>query len=250
MHPSLAASMRGVWFAYPARSPCLQNVDLEIESDDLLGIVGPNGSGKTTLLRLLLGLLEPTQGTVEVFGRPSRQVRTRIGYVPQHAYVDLSVPATALDVVLMGRLHRSPWGLRFGRKHRNHALEAMRRVGVEDLARRPLGEMSGGQRQRTLIARALAGEAELLILDEPTTGVDFHAEQELMDLLLKLNRDIPIVMVSHDVSLVSAHFKRVACVSRSVTIHPTQELTPERLAGLYGGATALVDHSRSEEQAL
>lgn len=238
------ATLAGVWFAYPTGEQVLEDVNLRIDSDDLLGIVGPNGSGKTTLLRLLLGLLEPTRGTVEVFGRPPRQVRTRIGYVPQHAFLDLSVAATALDVVLMGRLHLSPWGLGFGRRHRALALEAMRQAGVEDLAHRQLKEVSGGQRQRVLIARALAGEAELLVLDEPTTGVDFHAEQELMELLLELNLRIPIVMVSHDVSLVSAHFNRVACVSRTVAIHPARELTPERLAALYAGPTALVDHGR------
>lgn len=236
------AELEGVSFAYSSAERVLEDVDLRIEADDLLGIVGPNGSGKTTLLRLILGLLKPDRGTVKVFGEPPGRVRSRIGYVPQHAAIDLSVAATALDIVLLGRLHLSPWGVFFGRKHHERALESMHRVGVGDLARRHLKEMSGGQRQRVLIARALAGEAKLLVLDEPTTGVDFHAEGELMELLLELNETTPIVMVSHDISLVSAHLKRVACLGRTLTVHPARELSPEKLAGLYDGATALVDH--------
>ena len=236
------AELREVTFGYGRGRPVLERVDLRIEHDDLLGIIGPNGSGKTTLLRLLLGLLEPSRGSIELFGRPPARARRRVGYVPQHAQVDVTVPATALDVVLMGRLRLSPWGPGFGARHRHAAVAALERVGVAKLAHRPLADMSGGQRQRVLIARAIVGEAELLLLDEPTTGVDFHAEQELMELLLELNREIPIVMVSHDVALVSAHLKRVACVSRNVTLHPAHSITPERLGELYAGPTVAIDH--------
>ena len=242
--PRPIAELRGVTFGYGAGRPVLEDVDLRIERDDLLGIIGPNGSGKTTLLRLLLGFVEPDRGSVELFGQSPAQARRRVGYVPQHARVDASVPATALDVVVMGRLRLSPWGPGFGAHHQRAAVAALERVGVAQLARRPLADMSGGQRQRVLIARAIAGEAELLLLDEPTTGVDFHAEQELIDLLLELNREIPIVIVSHDVALVSAHLKHVACVSRNVTLHPARSVTPERLAELYAGPTAVVDHHR------
>lgn len=230
-----AALLRDVSFAYTSGVPVLEGANLCIESDDFLAVVGHNGSGKSTLLRLLLGILKPTSGTVEVFGRPPSSTCRRIGYVPQQAHVDTTVPATALDVVLMGRLRLSPWGPWYGRRHRSHALEALDRVGVASLAGRCLSEMSGGQRQRVLIARALAGETSLLLLDEPTTGVDFHSEQELMDLLAEIHRDIPVVVVSHDISLVSTHFRRVACVNRSIQVHPTVALTPDRLVSLYGG---------------
>ena len=240
--PRPIAELRSVTFGYGGGRPVLEGVDLRIEHDDLLGIVGPNGSGKTTLLRLLLGLVEPHRGSIELFGQSPVRARHRVGYVPQHARADVTVPATALDVVLMGRLRLAPWGPGFGPGHRQAAAAALERVGVPKLAHRPLADMSGGQRQRVLIARAIVGEAELLLLDEPTTGVDFHAEQELMELLLELNREIPIVMVSHDVALVSAHLKRVACVSRNVTLHPAHSITPERLAELYSGPTAAIDH--------
>lgn len=247
MSPPIA-TLRGVTFAYGQGPPVLEDVDLEIEHDDLLGIIGPNGSGKTTLLRLLLGLLEPSRGSIELFGRPPARARHRVGYVPQNARVDASVPATALDVVVMGRLRLASWGPEFSVRHRRAALDALERVGVASLASRPLADMSGGQRQRVLIARALAGEAELLLLDEPTTGVDFHAEQELIELLLELNEEIPVVMVSHDVGLVSAHLKRVACVSRDVTLHRAHSITPERVAELYAGPTAIVDHRNGSDR--
>ena len=237
-----AAELREVTFAYKPGLPVLERASLLVERDDYLGIVGPNGSGKTTLLRLLLGLLSPTRGTVAVFGRPPSEVRYRVGYVPQHARIDLEVPATALDVVLMGRLRMAPWGSRFGRRHRERALAALERVGVESLAGRRLSEMSGGQRQRVLIARALVGEADLLLLDEPTAGVDLHAEEELMELLAELNQSIGVVIVSHDVTMMSNHLKRVAFVSNTVEVRPASSLrAPHSLGDLSAGDGPAID---------
>ncbi len=175
-----------VTFAYPghgAQEPVLDRVSLSIEPQDFVGLIGPNGGGKTTLLKILLGLIEPQQGRVRVFGKSPAEVRNRIGYVPQHAKIDPSVPAHVLDVVLTGRLSRSSWGPWLGRSHVAAAWRALQQTGTSDLARRPIGELSGGQQQRVLVARALAGEAELLLLDEPTSGVDVHMEQTLVDLL-------------------------------------------------------------------
>lgn len=233
----------GLTFTYPSDlhgEPVLEDVDLRIAGDDFLGIIGPNGGGKTTLLKLLLGLLEPQRGRVRVFGQRPARVRSRVGYVPQQAQIDARVPADALDVVLMGRLSRSSWGPRFGRVHVEAGMEALRQTGTEALARRPISALSGGQRQRILIARALAAEAGLLLLDEPTTGIDHHNERALMELLLRLNERMPIVMVSHDISLVSAHLKRVACVNRHLTCHQPQEVSPTGLASLYHGPVAVV----------
>ena len=235
MIPEPAALLRGVTFRYPGSANALEGVDLEVEDCDFLGLVGPNGGGKTTLLRVLLGLLQPQAGSVTVFGRSPQEVRSRIGYVPQHSSIDLGVPAEVLDVVLMGCLSRSSWGPVFGPEHLAAAHLALESTNTEELAGRRFGELSGGQRQRVLIARALAAEAELLLLDEPTTGVDIHRERELLDLLRLLNQTLPIVLVSHDVTLVTSHLKRAAWVNRSVVTYAASELTPDLIEASYHG---------------
>ena len=237
-----------VTFGYPSiglTAPVLEDVSLEVAPDDFLGIVGPNGGGKTTLLKIILGLLVPQRGTVKVFGTSACRVCSRIGYVPQHAEIDSSVPANVLDVVLMGRLGRSLWGPRYGRKHVEVAMEALERTGTQDLARRPIGTLSGGQRQRVLIARALAGDAGLLLLDEPTSGVDAHMEHGLIDLLRELNASLPIVMISHDISFVSSCLKRVACLNRTLTIHAADEVSDATVAEMYHGHVRAVQHDDS-----
>lgn len=228
--------IRNVSFGYPPAGlaqPVLEDVSLEIGPGDFLGIIGPNGGGKTTLLKLILGLWEPQRGSVRVFGRPPREVCQRVGYVPQHARIDPGVPATVLDVVLTGRLGQSPWGFWYGRRHIETAREALALTGMEAMAARRMDTLSGGQRQRVLIARALASRAELLLLDEPTAGMDPHVEQGLTDLLHRLNQQMPIVVVSHDISFVSTHLKRVACLHRRLTCHAARELSWELLAPLY-----------------
>ncbi len=234
------AELDHVTFSYPAAEtgPALEDASLRIERRDFLGVIGPNGGGKTTLLKILLGLLEPQQGTVKVFDKPPAKVRQRIGYVPQHASIDPSVPATALDVVLMGRLRLSSWGATFGRAHVTAAEDALRLTGPLELAGRPIAELSGGQRQRVLIARALAAEAELLLLDEPTQGVDLHREREVLELLERLNATMPIIMVSHDVHLVAAHLKAAVCVNRTLERYAAAEVSPEIIEHMYHGGGA------------
>ncbi len=234
--PDPVAEIDRVTFGYePGGEAVLRDVSLRIEAGDFLGVIGPNGGGKTTLLKILLGLLRPQQGTVRVFGQPPARVRHRVGYVPQHASIDSTVPATALDVVLMGRLRLSSWGMRFSREHIDAALEALALTAAGDFAERPIAELSGGQRQRVLIARALAAEAELLLLDEPIQGVDLHRERKVLELLERLNETMPIVMVSHDVHMVRAHLKGAVCVHRTLERHPARELTPEVIERMYHG---------------
>lgn len=229
-----AVELRGVTFRYPGRDePTLEDVDLRLGPQGFLGLVGPNGGGKTTLLQVILGLLRPQEGTVRVFGRPPQEIRDRIGYVPQHARLDVAVPADVLDVVLTGRLHRSSWGPFYPKTDRSAARQALERAGAGDLERSAIRELSGGQRQRVLIARALAAEPRLLLLDEPTTGIDMHREKALLRLLLELNEELPIVMVSHDLTLVSEHMKSWAFVHRRLTDHPAEALSLERVEELY-----------------
>jgi len=239
--PEPVVELRGVTFRYPGASasePVLEDVSLEIMQNDFLGVIGPNGGGKTTLLKVILGLVQAQRGTVRVFGSPPRRVRQRIGYVPQHAQIDSSVPATVLDVVLAGRVGRSSWGCRFGGAHQQAALEALEQTETQELAGRPISTLSGGQRQRVLIARALAAEPD----DEPTAGVDPHVELGLTDLLHRLNQRLPIVLVSHDVSFVSTHLKRIACLSRRLVCHRADEVSRELIAEVYNGDVRTVEH--------
>ncbi len=225
----------GVTFRYSPtdQDAVLQDVSLQVARDDFLGVIGPNGGGKTTLLKIILGLLKPQSGRVRVLGMSPVEARSSVGYVPQHDGVDTSVPATVLDVVLMGRLARSPWGPRYRTCDHDAAFAALRSTGTDELANRPIGRLSGGQRQRVLIARALAGDANLLLLDEPTSGVDLHMEQGLTDLLKELNHRLPIIMISHDVSFVSAHLKRVACLNRTIDIHEANAISPGVVSEMY-----------------
>lgn len=231
-----AARLVQLSYCYPGsrdRTPALQDVSLTIEPDDYVAVVGPNGSGKSTLLKILLGLLRPTAGTVRVFGSEPAEMRRWIGYVPQHASIDLDFPADAMDVVLMGRLGGAPWAWRYSEEDREAAAAALRRVDAADLAHRRLSELSGGQRQRVLIARALAADAKMLLLDEPTASVDRRMERSIYDLLHELNARIPIVLVTHDVGFITAHVKHVACLNRRLVAHTTGEVSDEVIAKMY-----------------
>ncbi len=244
--------VEGVSFTYARQNGAsaatewiLEDVSLEVFADDFLGIIGPNGGGKTTLLKIILGLLEPQKGWVRVFGRPPREVRHQIGYVPQHARIDATVTATVLDIVLAGRIARSRWGFRYGKRDHEAARAALEMTGIAPLAHRRIGTLSGGQRQRVLIARALASDPKLLLLDEPTAGIDPYVEQNLTDLLHQLNERLPIVVVSHDIGFVSTHLKRVACLNRRLTVHRVSEITQATMSDFYREHVHMVHHVAS-----
>jgi len=230
MSDAPAIDVADLGFRYPGRrTDALQGVSFAINGSEWVGLLGPNGGGKTTLLRLLLGQLEPTTGRIRVLGDEPARTRMKVGYVPQHAAIDPSVPASVLDVVLLGRLTASTWGPRYSTGDCEIAMEVLKETGTQDLADSAWRALSGGQRQRVLIARALASRAELLLLDEPTTGIDIHREKELLRLLERLNERLPIIMVSHDMALVSHHMGRALWVDGSIREIGSGNLDPDSL---------------------
>jgi zinc transport system ATP-binding protein len=242
-----AIRIRDLSFAYE-QIQVLCNVHLDIWPADSICIVGPNGGGKTTLIKLILGLLSPDQGTIRIFGLKPEEARLRIGYVPQYANYDPHFPISVRDVVLMGRLGGSLRG-KYSSTDRDLAHAALEKTGLADLAGRSFASISGGQRQRTLIARALASGGEILILDEPTANIDHESEVRFFDLLQELNQHMTILMVTHEVGFAARFFKRIACVNRQVIIHPTSELTGRLIQEMYGGDLQMIrhDHRCSEE---
>jgi len=226
----------------------LEDVSLQIVSGEFLAVIGPNGSGKTTLIKTILGLVEPAQGTVRLFGRAPGELGRewgKVGYVPQLAQFDPNFPICVFDAVLMGRYRQVGLFHRPGSRDKEATGRALARMELADLAQRQIGRLSGGQRQRVLIARALATEPELLILDEPTTGVDVDATQGLFDLLDAFHREgMTVAVVSHDVGVVAQHVDQVACVNRRLVAHgrPAEVLRPDVLECMYGRQAALLGH--------
>jgi zinc transport system ATP-binding protein len=228
----------------------LEDVSFAIQAGDFLAVVGPNGSGKTTLLKVLLGLVRPERGEVQVFGRAPWDAggeRWRIGYSPQVASVDLHFPVRAGEVVLMGRYGRIGLVRRPTAVDRAAAARAMERVGIADLADRAIAHLSGGQRQRVFLARALVAEPDLLLLDEPTTGVDVASTESLYELLDGLRKGgMTIVIVSHDIGVVASYVDAVACINRRLVAHgrPDEVLTSAALEQMYGCEAMLFHHGR------
>jgi zinc transport system ATP-binding protein len=225
----------------------LEDVSLTIERGDFASVIGPNGGGKTTLVKLIVGLLRPTSGSLRVLGTTPEKARTRIGYMPQHAMMDPQFPVRVRDVVMMGRLAARPALLGYSRADRRAAAEALAGVGLEDLGGRPFSALSGGQRQRVLLARALVTGPELLLLDEPASGLDQKVEQDFFDLLRELNRRLTIVLVSHDLGFVASFVRTVICVHRQVDVHPTAELDGSAIAAIYGDEVRMVRHDHKVE---
>jgi ABC-type Mn2+/Zn2+ transport system ATPase subunit len=228
----------GVSFAY-GRVPVLHDIDLDLGDGDFVGIVGPSGAGKSTLLRLLLGALEPTGGALV------RRPGLRVGYVPQVETVSWSFPVTVAEVVLMARPQRrmAPWA---DATERGAAMDVLERLGIAELADRHIRALSGGQQQRVFLARALLGDPLLLVLDEPTSGVDVRTRHQILHLLGELHDSgLAIVLSTHDLNGIAAHCPTVVCLNGTVTGvgTPKAVLTPEVLEATYGAPMDVLEHA-------
>jgi zinc transport system ATP-binding protein len=239
MKTEAAIIFEKVSFFYHKRQ-ILEEVNLQVKEGEFASIVGPNGGGKTTLLKLMLGLIKPDEGKITVFGKTPETAREKIGYMPQYAHLDMNFPATVLDVVLMGRLSRRK--LWFSKRDKQEAHIAIDEVNMTPHTHTGFSELSGGQKQRVLIARALCSNPSILLLDEPTANVDQETEESLFSILQKLNHDMTILLVSHDLGFVSKYVKSVICVNRQVVIHPTTLMDGAMIKDIYHGDLKMVRH--------
>lgn len=238
--------LSNVWFSYNGK-PVLQDVSLTVTAGSFLGILGPNGSGKTTLVRIIVGLARPFKGNVFLFGVEQGKFRdwSKIGYVPQKTPAMGTFPASVREVVASGRTPQRGFFKPLTRGDFQLIDEAIELVGLTRQANQPITELSGGQQQRVLIARALAGEPQLLVLDEPTVGVDATSQEQFYALLRRLRqeRNITIIMVSHDVGVITNEVSHLACLNRRLYFHgPPAEFDPESLSQVYGHPVSVVSH--------
>ena len=224
--------IKNIWFAFNGQT-VLEDVSLDIRPGDFIAMIGPNGGGKTTLLKLMLGLLRPNKGTIRVLGDPTAKASHHIGYVSQDVHINRSFPITAIDVVLMGKLKPGKRWAKSSVQDRTDALDALERMEIADCASSKIGELSGGQRQRVFIARALVTQPKVLLLDEPTASIDAKGQAEFYRLLKELNKDITILVVSHDLVAISTYVKSVACVNKRLHYHHQAEITGEMLEEMY-----------------
>lgn len=238
-------SVHDVTVAYQ-RKPVLWDVDFDLPRGGLIGLVGPNGAGKSTLLKAVLDLIPVVSGKMSIFGKPYRDQRQRVAYVPQRSSVDWEFPVSALDVVCMGRYGKLGWFRRVRKRDRQAAMEALEQVGMEAYSQRQISQLSGGQQQRVFLARALVQDAELYLMDEPFAGVDAATEQAIIVVLRQL-RDLgkTILVVHHDLQSVNSYFDHVMMLNmRVIAMGPTDEVfTPENLRKTYGGRLTLLEEA-------
>ncbi len=221
----------------------LSDVSLTIHNKDFIGVIGPNGGGKTTLLKAILGLLTPIKGEVFFHDCMTEGNHHRIGYLPQINNIDRKFPISVAEVVKSGLMSRKRIIKHYEKKDLEFAGQLMEQAGIYEIRNKAIGELSGGQIQRTLLCRALVNQPKLLVLDEPNTYVDNRFEKELYEKLRKLNEEIAILLVSHDLGTISTYVKSIACVNHSLHYHPGNKITPE-LMEAYECPIQIITHGK------
>jgi len=220
--------------------PILSDINLSIERNEFVAVIGPNGGGKTTLLKVILGLIKPDTGSVNVLDKSPIAARSQIGYLPQHTHFDPTFPMNVFECVLMGRYN----GLfkNYSTEDKNAVSNALKTVKMEDYEDRQIGKLSGGQIQRVLIARTIVKQPELLLLDEPMASIDPEMQNEFYKLLAKINKDMTIIMVTHDIGVVSTHVEKIVCLNRKLFCHGPPEIAVKALGDVYQCPVELIAH--------
>jgi zinc transport system ATP-binding protein len=236
-----AMELEGVCFSYE-KSEVLKDVSFSLKQGEFLGIIGPNGGGKTTLVKLMLGLLRPDRGTIRILGLEPNAASRRVGYVPQSMDLSRAFPISVLDVAFMGRLSRAGIGRRYTGEDKDKVRQALEKVGMWPHRHKLMGKLSGGQKQRVFIARALATDPEILFLDEPTAGIDPEFQVNLYDILEELNKRVTIVVITHDIGVVSSYMKSIACVNKHFIFHEGSQITQKMIDMAYQCPVDLVAH--------
>ena len=235
----MSIELQQVSFRY-RDTPVIESITCSIKRGEFISMIGPNGGGKTTLLKLILGLLQPERGRITIDGAPVQEQQQRIGYVPQIANHDSRFPISVIDVVKTGLLSKHPFSR--NRKTTKQCMEALLTVDLETYADRPFYALSGGEKQRVLIARALASSPDYLFLDEPTSNVDTVINEQLHQLLKRLSGERTILLVTHDYSLVSSLSTRVFCINRHLHEHPVEDIDQTEAQDIYGNRVLHVRH--------
>ncbi len=228
--------VRDLSFYYGSRK-ILDKVSFSLHKNDFLAIIGPNGGGKTTLIKLIVGLLKPADGTIRLLVEKSD-----IGYVPQKVLFDINMPITVFDVVLMGRFQARGMFRRYTKDDFAAAENALKMVAMLDYKDTIIGNLSGGQQQRVFIARAIVNNPKVLILDEPMAGVDEKMQKDFYNMLKEFNKNMAIIMITHDLTAVSVYVNRIACLNRKMFYHDDKTITKEELDKTYNCPVELIAH--------
>lgn len=227
-----AILFKDVAFQYDVR-PVLQDISLEVQQGEYIGIFGPNGGGKTTFLHLVLGFLQPSKGAVSILGMPAKKSRKLIGYVPQRIAFDKKFPITVLEVVLLGSLSKVHWWGHLPKEEKKKACEALDLLDMLKWQNEPFGSLSGGQAQRVLMARAVMGHPKILLLDEPTANVDPSAAAMIKDVLKKLKGQMTVLHVTHELYEITEEVDRLFCFQKTLAVYSPKEVCEHFAHGLY-----------------
>ena len=228
-----------VYFSY-GNNLVLESINFSVRKGDYIALMGPNGGGKSTMLKIILGIIKPDKGVIKVFDKDPASQRQRVGYLTQSNSFDFSFPISVSDLVLMGRYRIK--NRYYGNKDKAAVFEALKKVNMEEFVKRHINTLSGGQLQRVLIARAIVKNPEILLLDEPMSGVDPEAQKSIYDILIKLNKEMTVILITHDTSVVSSEIGSVACLNRNLFYHGPVEGSLGKLANAYKCPVEVISH--------